>query len=162
MISDRSEWKNCSQLITVKSRAIGQYHLSTFSRSMWSIWSHNVIIADISAARAKSIRLVNIISLVTCNASHDVYQHCDSDFNLPGPSCAVFHECFDWQLIVMWNLRCFASNVWSQSRMVHDGSTDILAVNGLLPSYTWHIRVQRCYRAVSADVPDMRTVAGRT
>lgn len=33
---------------------------------------------------------------------------------------------------MMWNLRLLVSNVWSQPCMVHDGSTDILAVNGLL------------------------------
>lgn len=40
--------------------------------------------------------------------------------------------------------------------MVHDGSTDILAVNGLLLSYTWRTLhwMQHCNRDVSADVPE--------
>lgn len=48
--------------------------------------------------------------------------------------------------------------------MIHDGSTDILAVNGLLLSYTWHTlhHMQHSYRDVSADVPDMLRVTGKT
>lgn len=45
--------------------------------------------------------------------------------------------------------------------MVHDGSTDILAVNGLLLSFTWHTlhSIQHCYTDVSAHVPDVIRIA---
>lgn len=54
------------------------------------------------------------------------------------PSCAVIHDLTS--AVMMWNFWLFVSNVWSQPWMVHDGSTDILAVI----SFTCTTLLQRC------------------
>lgn len=92
------------------SRSVSQSGHSFLSRSA------NGLARGLSSANASPVIAVKMISTVS-----------------PSPSCAVIHD-LRWQLIViMW--KRVVLNVWSQPWMVHDGSTDMLAVNGLLLSY---------------------------
>lgn len=120
-----------------------------------SYWHSFFILWHISALLMNWMKTVIMISTVS-----------------PGPNCAVIHLLIDLRsqlIILMLNLPLCVSNVWSQPWMVHDGSTDILAVKNLLLSFARHIHtylntlVHHCYRDDSAYVPDMIfTVTGRT